>query len=138
MIRRLVPLVALLLAGAISPTTAGGDPVRGEKVFQYCYACHTVQLDEMNLQGPNLRGIVGRKITAQEGFPYSAAMRAFAQREQRWDDALLDHYLAAPYKLVPMTSMGFPGIEDRDERADLIAYLRSTGDGYGGKAARTE
>ena len=103
----------------------GGDPVRGEKVFQYCYSCHSVQPDEMNLQGPNLHGVVGRRIASQDGFSYSPALRAFAQQEERWSEALLDRYLAAPYRLVPKTSMAFPGVEAQYERADLIAYLRS-------------
>jgi cytochrome c len=100
-------------------------------VFQYCYSCHSVQPDEINLQGPNLHGIVGRRIASQEGFPYSPALRAFAQEEDRWSESLLDRYLTAPYKLVPKTSMAFPGIEAQDERADLIAYLRSKGDHLG-------
>ena len=102
--------------------------MQGEKVFQYCYSCHSVQPDEINLQGPNLHAIVGRRIASQEGFSYSPALRAFAQQEDRWSEALLDRYLTAPYKLVPKTSMAFPGIEAQDERADLIAYLRSRGD----------
>jgi len=123
---RLVPAGALLLGISVFGARAdGGDPVRGEKVFQYCYSCHSVQPGEANLQGPNLHGIVGRRIASQEGFSYSPALRAFAQQEERWSEALLERYLAAPYKLVPKTSMAFPGIEAQDERADLIAYLQS-------------
>ena len=127
MIWRIVRAAALLLLITVIGARAdGGDPVKGEKMFQYCYSCHSVQPDETNLQGPNLHGIVGRRNASQEGFTYSPALRAFAQREERWSEALLDRYLAAPYKLVPKTSMAFPGIEAQDERADLIAYLRST------------
>ncbi len=126
MIWRIVAAVALLLGITVIGARAdGGDPARGESVFQYCYSCHSVQPDETNLQGPNLHGIVGRRIASQEGFTYSPALRAFAQSEERWSEALLDRYLAAPYKLVPKTSMAFSGIEAQDERADLIAYLRS-------------
>jgi cytochrome c len=112
---------------AMGARADGGDPVRGETVFQYCYSCHSVQPDETNLQGPNLHGIVGRTIASQNGFAYSPALQAFAQREKRWSEELLERYLAAPYKLVPKTSMAFPGVEAPDERADLIAYLRSKG-----------
>ena len=117
---------AILLLLAASPAHAAeGDPSRGERVFQYCFACHAVQQGEANLQGPNLRGIVGARIAAREGFDYSPAMRAFAQREARWSEALLDRYLAAPYEVVPNTSMSFPGLREADERSDVIAYLRS-------------
>ncbi|WP_162820375.1 c-type cytochrome [Microvirga calopogonii] len=115
----------MLRITVIGAHAEGGDPVRGEKVFQYCYSCHSVQPDETNLQGPNLYGIVGRRIASQEGFSYSPALRAFAQQEERWTEDRLDRYLRAPYKLVPKTSMAFPGVEAQDERADLIAYLRS-------------
>jgi cytochrome c len=121
---------AILLLLAVPPAHAGdGDPSRGERVFQYCFACHAVQPGEENLQGPNLRGIVGGPIAAQEGFDYSPAMRAFAQRETRWSEALLDRYLTAPYDLVPNTTMSFPGLREAAERADVIAYLRSVGEG---------
>jgi cytochrome c len=119
-------LVAALVIAAVSPAPAEGDPGRGERVFQYCYSCHSVEPGETNLQGPNLRGIIGRRIAAQEGFDYSPAMLAFAEREGRWSEALLDRYVEAPEKIVPKTTMSFPGIDEDDERADLLAYLRAT------------
>lgn len=119
--------LGLLLAIAASAARAEDPAARGERLFQYCYACHSVQSHETNLQGPNLRGIVGRPIAAQEGFSYSPAMRALAKREGRWSEALLDRYLANPYETVPKTNMAFPGMDEADERSDLIAYLRSTG-----------
>jgi cytochrome c len=128
--RDALSLAGLLLIVPLDAQAEAGDPGRGEKVFQYCYACHSVQPGETSLQGPNLHGIVGRRIAAQEGFPYSPALRAFARQEERWSAALLDRYLAAPFKVVPKTSMGFPGIAENEERADLIAYLRSTGEDH--------
>jgi cytochrome c len=114
---------------AVSIAVAGGgDPVRGEKVFQYCYSCHSVEPGEEGLQGPNLRGVIGRRIAAQEGFAYSPALRAFAEREGRWSEALLDRYIAAPDDVVPETSMEFRGLDEAGQRADLIAYLRSIGE----------
>jgi cytochrome c len=123
--RRTLPCLALLVVTTSTGQAEDGNPARGAQVFQHCYSCHSVQPNETNLQGPNLRGIVGRRIAAQEGFPYSSAMRAFAQREERWTEALLDRYLAAPHDVVPKTSMAFHGITDESERAALIAYLRS-------------
>jgi len=128
MTRRAATFVAasFLLVGPASRAQAG-DTVRGERLFQYCFSCHSVERGETTLPGPNLRGIVGRRIAAQNGFAYSPSMRAFAEREALWSEALLDRYLAAPYVVVPRTSMSFPGIAEPEERSDLIAYLRSTG-----------
>ena len=120
------PLV--VFAGAIflvTPASAAGDPGRGERVFQYCYACHSVDPAEtQTLQGPSLVGIIGRRIAAQPGFDYSPGMRAFAAEHGVWSEALLERYIAAPYKLVPRTTMGFRGVDDDDERTDLMTYLK--------------
>jgi cytochrome c len=121
------PLAIVLSIMTTGALAEGGDPVRGEKLFQYCYSCHSVRPDETNLEGPNLRGVVGRRIAAEDGYAYSPALRAFARQEERWSEALLERFLAAPYRIVPKTRMAFPGMEAQDERADLIAYLRSMG-----------
>ena len=105
---------------------AAGDPARGEGVFQYCYSCHSIDPNEKaTLQGPSLVGIVGRKIAAQAEFEYSPAMRAFARERGAWTEDLLDRYVADPEAMVPKTTMAFRGVEEADERADLIAYLKT-------------
>lgn len=55
------------------------------------------------------------------GFPYSEAMK---RSGIVWSAATLDRFLAAPTQAVPGTSMGYAGIADAAERADLIAYLQ--------------
>lgn len=55
------------------------------------------------------------------GFAYSDAMR---HSKIVWDEKTLDLFLQNPLKAVPGTSMGYAGIPDPQERADLIAYLK--------------
>ena len=105
---------------------AAGDPVRGEHVFQYCYSCHTVDPNEKaTLQGPDLVNIVKRRVAGQTGFDYSPAMRAFADRHGVWSEDLLDRYIADPESLVPNTTMNFGGLDDPQERSDLMAFLKA-------------
>lgn len=59
-----------------------------------------------------------------KGFPYSAAMR---RSRIVWNEKSLDRFLADPLKAVPGTAMGYAGIPDPRERADLIAYLKEAG-----------
>ena len=40
-----------------------------------------------------------------------------------WTAETLDRFLADPLKAVPGTTMGYAGIGDARERADLIAWL---------------
>ena len=41
-----------------------------------------------------------------------------------WDEHTLDVFLQDPMKAVPGTAMGYAGVKDGKERADLIAWLR--------------
>ncbi|MGQ0741369.1 MAG: c-type cytochrome [Alphaproteobacteria bacterium] len=119
-----------LLAGAavlLAAPAVAGDVQRGERVFAFCYACHSVKPGENGLTGPNLRGVVGRKAANVAGFDYSPALRAKAKAGLEWTERALDQYLADPETMVPGTSMIFNGIPDARDRADVIAYLKRTG-----------
>jgi cytochrome c len=101
-----------------------GDAVRGERVFQRCYACHSVAANETaKLQGPSLRGVIDRPAAALPGFDYSDAMRAKASAGLVWTPPTLNRYLADPEALVPGTLMSMPPLREAQDRADVIAYL---------------
>ena len=110
-----------LLAGA---ALAEGDAANGEKVFKKCMACHAVA-DATNKTGPHLVGIVGRKAGSVEGYKYSESMLAFAATGAVWDEANLDKYLENPKAVVAKGKMAFPGLKKTEERADLIAFLKT-------------
>ena|SRR5215475_14581236 len=116
------------LALTVVPGTAAGDTARGERVFQRCFACHSVDANETaRLQGPNLYRIMGRPAAIIPGFEYSDAMRSKGTAGLVWDAATLDRYIADPEGLVPGTAMSAPPLRDEQERADLLAYLARTG-----------
>jgi cytochrome c len=117
---------ALMACAAAAMETKTAAPGAGERAFQKCYSCHSIEPEQTTLAGPNLEGIIGRPIAAQAGFDYSPALRRFAGREPVWTSALLDRYIADPEALVPGTSMAFNGIADPAERAALIGYLGQT------------
>jgi cytochrome c len=118
----------LLALIALTAAAGGrGDPGRGERAYQKCYACHALEPGKHDLSGPSLHRILGRRIAAAPGFDYSPALRALARRRPRWDEALLDRFIADPERVAPRTSMTFTGMRDPRERADLIAYLRRAG-----------
>lgn len=112
-----VALAATLLAG--SPAWAAeGDPGRGEEIYQRCVACHTLA---RNRVGPRHCGLFGRKAGTVPNYQYSTAMK---KHGVTWTDETLDRFIENPLKTVPGTKMGYAGVKDPQERADLIAYLK--------------
>jgi cytochrome c len=112
---------------------ARADPARGERVFQRCYACHSVVGGEDKLSGPNLRGVFGRRAGAQPGFQFSPAMIEAGAHGLVWTRETLDAFLADPLTVVPGTEMGMPGLADADDRRDVIDYLEQAGPSSGSK-----
>jgi cytochrome c len=117
----------LLLAGALLvgwPVGAWADATRGERVFQRCYACHSVTAGEKDLPGPSLRGVFGRRAGSLRGFQFSPAMiNAGRSRPLIWTRKTLDGFLADPQHLVPGTSMGPYSLRIAEDRRDVIDYL---------------
>lgn len=118
-------LSAICLLGLASgPAFADGDAAKGEKVYNKCKACHTVA-ETTNKTGPHLVAVVGRKAASVEGYKYSADLMALGEAGTVWDEANLDKYLTNPKDIAPKGKMSFPGLKKPEERADLIAYLKT-------------
>lgn len=113
----------------IEPLLASADPAKGESVFKKCAACHTNDAGNANKVGPGLWNIVNRPAAGHADFKYSSAMVEYSEGGAvTWEYERLSNFLAAPKRYISGTSMGFAGIKKIDERADLIAYLRTLAD----------
>lgn len=107
----------------ISPAVAQQRD-EGERAFQKCYSCHSVDPKEKGLSGPTLAGVVGRRAASLPGFAYSPAIKKAAADGLVWDEKTLDRYLEDPLEMIPETTMGFPGLRNAAERRAVIAYLK--------------
>ncbi|MBO1111218.1 c-type cytochrome [Bordetella petrii] len=103
---------------AAAATPRIGDARRGQSIYDRCLACHALAYDRT---GPRHCGLFGRRAGTVPGFAYSSAMK---QSGIIWNEQTLDVFLKNPLAAVPGTSMGYAGIADAQERADLIAYLK--------------
>ncbi|RWE67728.1 cytochrome c family protein [Mesorhizobium sp.] len=107
---------------------AEGGPA-APAVFKNCQACHTGEKGGPNKVGPDLWDIVDRPIAEHGGFAYSAGMKEFSKGgAEKWTYDNLNHFLLSPKKLVKGTAMGFAGLPKDEDRANVIAYLRTLSD----------
>jgi cytochrome c len=119
----LVVALAALAASAIAKNTKlPGNPDNGEAIYARCAACHALAYERT---GPRHCGLFGRRAGSVQGFAYSPAMQ---RSKIVWNEETLDRFLASPLTYVPGTAMGYAGVTDAKERADLIAYLKRAND----------
>ena len=118
MLIRSVIMIALVAAASsdVALVQGAGNPVTGEKAYQACMGCHS--LDDNDV-GPKHRGVVGRRAGSVPGYNYSAVLK---NSGIVWTPDNLDRWLQGPQKLVPGAKMFFH-IDDPKTRADIIAYL---------------
>ena len=95
---------------------------RGTQAVRQCIACHNFQEGQGTKTGPDLYGIVGRKIAFVANFNYSAPLRRLSGD---WTFDELNKWLTNPRGMVPGTAMTFAGIRNEKQRADLIVYLNT-------------
>ncbi len=108
-------------ASDFAAMVAAADLEAGKKVFRKCGACHKVE-DGKNGAGPSLYGVVGRDIASVDGFKYSDALTAV---EGEWTVDTLSAWITNPRDFAAGNRMGFPGLKDEQDRADVIGYLQS-------------
>ena len=109
----------------IEPKLAGANAEAGKATFmKQCFTCHTVDKGGANKIGPNLWGVVGRKKASHAGFSYSSGMQA---KGGDWVVEDINHMIVKPTAFVKGTKMAFAGLPKEQERADVIAYLKTLG-----------
>lgn len=96
-----------------------GDAANGKVLFEKrCTGCHSLDMDK---EGPRLRGVYGRTAGTVASFRYSDA---FKGAHFQWDGESLQRWLTDTQQVLPENDMDFR-VPKAEERADIIAYLRS-------------
>jgi cytochrome c len=113
---------------SLAALLANADVEAGQETAKLCGICHTWTKGAGTRVGPNLYGVIGRDIARDPGFSYSPALQ---QKGGRWSfDAIYD-WIGDPNEWVPgnnMAKMGFAGLKDPQQRANLIAFLSKQSD----------
>jgi len=97
------------------------DAETGVLAFKVCQSCHTIkQKSSATLQGPSLRGLLGRKVGSLASFSYSPAMQA---ADFVWTSENLNDFIHNPTAAIPWNGMPFGGIEVAETRAEIVCYI---------------
>ena len=112
-------LAILLLV--LTPVSASAED--GAKLFTPCRACHSLDPADQGLPGPNLSGLIGRKVGGDAAFDYSPVLRKANADGMRWDAEQLNRFLADPAEMFPGLWMSIRGVEDAADRAALVRFL---------------
>lgn len=103
MVRPALGILAVALFSAVAPALAQ-EIAAGERVFKtQCAACHS-PLKGKDMAGPSMWGVLGR------GGPFNSVEE-------------FERYLENPKKVIPETTMVYPGLKNPRQRQDLITYL---------------
>jgi cytochrome c len=102
---------------------AKADPAKGAALAKQCATCHTLEEGAApKPTGPDLAGVVGRKMGSTSFGGYSDSMKGMG-KDWTYDD--LNTFITKPSAYVPGTKMGYAGEKDPAKRADIIAFLKS-------------
>ncbi|MCM0019708.1 MAG: cytochrome c family protein [Tagaea sp.] len=115
----------------IGPLLASANATAGAALLRNCTSCHTFEKGGRNGVGPNMWDTVGNKKAHIDGFAYSQAMVAAAARPGaagQWGYEELNQFLANPRAYMPGTRMAYAGMRRAEDRANLIAHLRTLSD----------
>ena len=120
------PAAAPAAVVSVLEMVASADVARGKTLAKACTACHNFDKGVKNGVGPNQWDLVGRKKESVAGFKYSGKLAA--QGGDVWTYGELNKFLANPKAYAPGTKMAYAGIKKSEDRAAVLAYLRSLSD----------
>ncbi len=121
-------LIKVSVLGAALVWSAGAhaaDADHGKTVFNQCKICHQVGPGAKASVGPEQNNLIGSKAGTRPGYNYSPAMKEAGEKGLVWTEENIDKYLENPKALVPGTKMVFAGLKKPEDRADVIAYLKT-------------
>ncbi len=105
---------------------AKADAGHGKDLAKACAACHNFDKGGPDGVGPNLWNVLNRGRAAKADYSYSDDMAK--RKGQKWTYEDLNHFIWKPKSFVPGTKMTFPGYQKAQDRADVIAFLRTLTD----------
>lgn len=117
-------MIRALLALLLGATPALAED--GAAVFRArCASCHATAATASPGAGPNLAGVVGRRVGGDARFSYSPVLEAARDAGDTWTAERLAEFLADPEEMYPGLWMGANRLRDAGDREAVVAFLRA-------------
>ena len=113
------PILALIATASIE---------KGQKLSKACAACHNFEKGGAHRLGPNMWDKINAPIGAKEGYAYSDALMAKNAAGVKWTYEDMNAFLYKPRVYAKGTKMSYIGMRKTQDRADMVAWLRSLSD----------
>ncbi len=111
------------LTDAAAPKETAGNAEDGlVAAKKHCIVCHSFEKGGRVVFGPTLFDIYGKPAASIPGYEYSTAMK---NSGLTWNDKNLLEFLSNPGRFLPGTTARFPGLKSAQEKADILAYLKT-------------
>ena len=104
---------------------ATADVARGERLSRACAACHSFDKGGPNRIGPNMWNVIGGPKAHIASFAYSDALQNMAGE---WGYLEMNKFLYKPKEYIPGTKMNYIGMRKPEDRAAIIAWMRTLSD----------
>lgn len=110
----------LLMSLALLTGAAADD---GGALFVQCRACHSLDPAATGKPGPNLVGLLGRKVAGDPNFDYSPVLRAARAEGRTWTAEALEKFVADPEAMFPGMWMTARPLANPADRQALVRFL---------------
>jgi cytochrome c len=111
---------ALALLIAVASSASAQD---GAALFEPCRACHALDPAAKPMAGPNLAGLLGRKVAGDSQFDYSPVLQQARDEGRVWTADSLETFIADPEAVFPGTWMSRLPIPNAADRQALVRFI---------------
>jgi cytochrome c len=95
-------------------------------LFAPCRACHSLDPAAKVMPGPNLAGLIDRKVAGDPAFDYSPVLRQARDDGRVWTLEMLEAFLADPEAMFPAMWMSQQGIRHAADRKALARFIATS------------
>jgi cytochrome c len=114
-----------MVIGDGKPFVSAEELALAKKDWMWCGFCHYTAADAPHRIGPNLNGIIGRRVGSKDKYFYTEPFRNAAKAGVVWTEESLDAFIADPAGTYPGNRMRYAPVTDPEKRARIIKYLKA-------------